>query len=197
MERYLAGEPVEEELYRAGRILARVMVRQRGLFLPGGTEDDLIQEGLIGFWEAVSAWRTSAGVPFHRLAQVCIARQVLQAVTAANRLKHGPLNEAARLDESAPHSERRPLTYLDLLRATDGDPEECLMRQEEQHEAHVLLLGLCQGLSRLERESLLRVADGQSYAEVAAALGISRKSVDNAVQRARLKLRRRREAMSA
>ncbi len=45
-------------------------------------------------------------------------------------------------------------------------------------------------LSELELEVFRRRAGGASYQEVAAELGVSAKSVDNAVMRARRKLRR-------
>ncbi|WP_374713793.1 sigma-70 family RNA polymerase sigma factor [Symbiobacterium terraclitae] len=195
--RYLAGEPVEEELFSAGRIMVRARIRMYGWYLPGATEEDLIQEGLIGFWMALRDWRPERGMSFRWFADMCITRHIITAVKTATRQKHAPMNEAASLDEPAPCSDRRPITYADLLTSPLGNPERYVIQLEELEEARLLILGLCQGMSRLERESLLRITGGQTYAQVAQALGTTVKAVDNAIQRARLKLRRRREAMSA
>src|SRR5690606_15020176 len=96
---------------------------------------------------------------------------------------------------------RRPkgqIVYLrDLLPAPDGDPVQHVVALEDMREEEVLVAGALQGLTALERESLLRISCGQTYAEAARALGTTTKAIDNALQRAKRKLLRRREALSA
>jgi len=196
-ERYHAGEPVRDDLIAAGYPLVRAIICQRGWFAPGYELDDLTQEGMIGYTEAVDSWRPDVVRLFRSWAAFCIRRELIAVLKAANRVKHSFLNDAASLDAPAPWADKRPLALIDLVEADDGDPEEYLLRQEEIHETRLLLLGVCQGMSALERDALLRVTDGQSYVEIARALGKTPKAIDNAIWRARRKLNRRREAMSA
>lgn len=195
--RYRDGEPVEEELYSLGYRFSKAICLHRGWSMPGGDRDDLIQEGAIGFMEAVRDWRPDGGSSFSTFAGMCIVRQMIAAMRSANYLKRRVLTYAVRLERPI----RRPkgqIVYLrDLLPAPDGDPVQHVVALEDMREEEVLVAGALQGLSNLEREAVLRITRGQSYAEAARALGTTPKAIDNALQRARRKLLRRREAMSA
>lgn len=197
--RYRAGEPVMDELYQEAYSLARAIIHQRGWFLPGGERDDLEQEGIIGFWQAVQGWDPDAGYRFASFAGMCMTRKMRSALRGANYPKRRILNDAIRIDAPIRRGGRDddPLYLIDMLESPFGDPERCLIDLEERREEALLVAGVLQGLSALEREALLRVTWGQSYTEAARAMGTSPKAVDNALQRARRKLLRRREAMSA
>lgn len=196
--RHRAGEPVETELYQLGRALSISVIVRRGWWITGGTMDDAIQEGLIAFWYAVEHWNPARG-RFTPFAAECIRCALVTAQTKANRLKHQPLNSALSLDKPIKANRGRSrLVYLgDAIPDPGADPLDYLLDQEDRQETAWLLAGLLQGLSDLEREALLRTTFGQTYAEAAQALGTNTKAIDNALQRAKEKLRRRREALSA
>ena len=59
----------------------------------------------------------------------------------------------------------------------------------EKEQASALHRQIAEVLSRQEREIFLLFVNGLSYDEIAARMQISAKSVDNAIQRARRKLR--------
>lgn len=65
------------------------------------------------------------------------------------------------------------------------DPEALVVERES---AERLLLRLKELLTAREYAVLLRYLDGYSYAEIAAAMRLSQKAVDNALQRVRRKV---------
>ena len=70
----------------------------RTLYLIGGENEDLIQEGMIGLYKAIRTYRPGESA-FASYAQVCVNRQMYTAVQASGRKKHEPLNEYISLSE--------------------------------------------------------------------------------------------------
>ena len=79
----------------------RDMVRKeaRSFFLAGGDEEDLIQEGMIGLFKAVTSYQEEKNTSFSTFAYLCVQRQIYTTITAFNRKKHIPLNTAISLFE--------------------------------------------------------------------------------------------------
>lgn len=69
----------------------------RKYFVPGGDQEDVRQQAMIGFWKAARDYDEAAGASFSSFARTCMQRQVITAVKAANRMKHSPLTEADRI----------------------------------------------------------------------------------------------------
>ena len=141
----------------------------RPLFLAGGDNEDLVQEGMIGLLDAIRSFSSGCGVPFEAFASVCIRRRMISAIRAASARKHAPLNDAV------------PLEALPVL---NGDPESELIGRES---FRTFMEGLQGCLSGTERKILDLYLEGFSYREIAQRVGREPKSVDNAVQRIRRK----------
>ena len=168
-----AEERIISEYSRVVRACARPY------FLAGGDSEDLIQEGMLGLLSAVRTFDPAKGVKFATYAEYCVRRRIYSAIRTASGQKHTPLNsyislESPQLDESNTQS-----AYF--LR----DPEDFVIARESAGEVERLLYG---ALSRFESSVLELYLEGMSYSEMAASLGKSNKSVDNAVQRVRKKL---------
>src|SRR5688500_6925570 len=71
-----------------------VRLKASAYFMLGGESDDLIQEGLLGLFKAVSDFRTDRESSFRNFAELCITRQIITAVKTASRNKHAPLNQS-------------------------------------------------------------------------------------------------------
>ena len=71
----------------------------KAMYLLGGENDDLIQEGMIGLFKAVQDYDVNQKVSFYSFARLCITRQMYSAVTASKRQKHIPLNSYVSLYE--------------------------------------------------------------------------------------------------
>lgn len=152
-------------------------------FLPGGTRDDLRQEARIGLLSAIRDYRPGEGTTFKSFAGLCITRQVLTAVKTATRIKHRLLNDSARIGVS---ESGEAIEIVDLLPSDLClDPYLIVVAKEQLAD----LIARMPKLTPLERRSILGLANGLTYSEVADLIGVTEKSVDNARVRAHLKLR--------
>lgn len=157
--------------------------RARSYFVAGGAYEDVVQEGLVGVFKAIRDFDPSLGAPFSAFVKLCVSRQILTAVKNAARQKHGPLNSSLSLDAPSPDG----ATLGDTLRASTMSDPSLLVASSEQIEA--LRDAMRSELTALESDVLGLYLEGKSYQEIAAAVGGHAKSIDNALQRLRSKLR--------
>ena len=169
---------VEELLHRY-----RLFVRRKAqtYFVPGGDADDVIQEGMIGLYRAMTRFDPARG-SFREFAATCVKSQILSAITSARRKGNLALNTSTPLD---------PLTAGDdtdapvnELAAGDDPAAEVIWRLERSELARFVRASL----SDFEQQVLVRYLAGQSYETIAAALNRGAKAVDNALQRIRRKV---------
>lgn len=137
--------------------------------------EDLVQEGMLGFLEAVKSYDAGKGVPFKAYAGICINNRILSAVREILNSKNAALSKAEPLD----------YTKVDFISAED--PAEYLFDAEAV--SHIFSV-LNNELSDFEKEVVKRRLSRFSYADIASQLGCSEKSVDNALQRIRKKMRK-------
>lgn len=159
--------------------------KSRAYFLMGADRDDLMQEGLFGFFKAIRDYESNHDSTFRNFAEVCIIRQVLTAVKTATRQKHQPLNSYVSLNKPV-FTEENERTLTDMLaNLYMPDPEELFIDKE-----NVVLMErtLKRLLSPYELEVISRYLDGESYQEIADSTNRSIKSIDNALQRVKRKL---------
>ena len=167
------------------RYKGMVRALARPYFLPGADREDLLQEGMIGLYKAILHYAPGHDASFRSFAELCIARQLISAVTSAARNKHQPLNSYVSLYSNAPTESGENQTYLDVLPLTAEDPADALLHKEAEQETRRLL---DERLSPFERQVVSLFLSGLSYQQIAQALSCSRKSVDNALQRVRRKM---------
>ena len=107
------------------------MVRKeaRSFFLAGGDEEDLIQEGMIGLFKAVTSYQEEKNTSFSTFAYLCVQRQIITTITAFNRKKQIPLNTAISLFEQKNQEEE--LSLDEILETPEETPEEMMLRKEE------------------------------------------------------------------
>ena len=138
---------------------------------PGLDFEDAVQEGLIGLFDALRSCRDSQLDSFPAYAAACIRHAQTDARRTALRKKHAPLNFSV------------PLAAADA--ALPG-PEERAIAEERCAD---VLARMHTQLSNLERQALCLTMDGIASEKAAARLGITPRAVQNAVTRARRKLR--------
>ena len=172
-----------DELYHRYKNIVRG--KARPYFLVGADRDDLIQEGMIGFFKAVRDYDSSKNDSFRPFAEMCIVRRILTAIKQATRNKHMPLNKYESLYRSVydDDSEKQLLDMIGMSSASD--PEELYLKQEFSRSVEETMRT---ELTPFEHSVLKRFLDGMSYSEIAASLGRTSKAVDNALQRIRKKL---------
>jgi RNA polymerase sporulation-specific sigma factor len=141
-----------------------------GLFAPGYTKDDLLNEARLGLWLAKNRWDSSKGAGWFSFSYTLARRKVMDLVTLANRKKHTPLH-----------------SYSDLeLSGCFNIPESFEINEAKTVVTH--LMSQIE-LTDLERDVMDCYFKDMGYTETAKKLGINYKKVDNAIQRVRKKLR--------
>ncbi len=131
----------------------------------GESTDDLHQEALLAFYRAVKTYDTEKkGVTFGLYAKICINNRmisILRRAGAENRRK-----AAVSLMKTSARTTDRYFPALDGV-------SEMMDRL----------------LTKYEKKVLIMYIEGKSYKDIALTLGRNEKSVDNALFRARSKLR--------
>ena len=160
----------------------------KAMYLLGGENDDLIQEGMIGLFKAVRDFDINQETSFYSFAELCISRQMYTAIKLSQRQKHMPLNSYISLydiKKTASEDKQSPLIEQ-LEMETNNNPEELFIDKERML---MLVHELNQRLSDMERRVLHLHLQGEDYRAIAELLDKSPKSIDNALQRIRQKMR--------
>lgn len=171
------GETIIED-YLMEKYKGLVRQKARAMFLIGGDTDDLIQEGMIGLFKAVRDFQPGREATFATFARMCIDRQIYSAIQNSNRQKHLPLNSYVSLNQE---DESSPIWELSV-----ENPEEIIIDQETTRD---LQQKISDYLSPMENKVLDRYLKGEGYVEIGRIRGKSPKSIDNALQRIRAKIR--------
>ena len=144
----------------------------------GGESEDLIQEGMIGLFEAIQSYNPEKDASFYSFAALCVSRQMYTAVKAAGRKKHSPLNTYVSLDQDTKDQDGQDMLASYAL---NGVSAEDLFIDREY--TALMKHKLMEVLSPLEQNVLKLYLKGVNYTEIAGLLDMSSKSVDNALQR--------------
>ena len=164
------------------------MVRKkaRTMFLIGGENDDLIQEGMIGLFKAVRDYQPDKDASFQTFAGICVDRQIYNAIQSSNRQKHQPLNSYISLSEQDGENVEH------LGDAWVENPESIIIDQEN---VQSLEQEITTTLSPMENQVLEYYLAGNGYGEIAQIMGKTPKSIDNALQRIRTKIKEQLEKL--
>ncbi|MCM1282534.1 MAG: sigma-70 family RNA polymerase sigma factor [Muribaculaceae bacterium] len=158
-----------------------VRKKTNAMYLIGGETEDLIQEGMIGLFKAIRDYRQDRDSSFYHFAELCVNRQLYSALEASNRKKHFPLNSYVPL--SGTEDDGEDGAFLGQTKS----PEQQIIEQELWSDFKKRLTG---NLSKMENKVLILYLEGYNYIQIAELLQKSPKSVDNALQRIRQKIKR-------
>ena len=166
-----------------------VRSKAKSMFILGGDNEDLIQEGMLGLFKAVRDYDSGRDASFFTFADLCISRQMYTAVQASQRKKHVPLNTYISLYSDTGEQtdgESRELAEV-LAGKTQQDPEALFLDKERvDYLEHVI----DKELSSFEKEVLDLYLTGMSYSQIAKVLGREEKATDNALQRLKSKIKK-------
>ena len=163
-----------------------VRKKSRTMFLIGGENDDLIQEGMIGLFKAVRDYQPDKDATFQTFASICVDRQIYNAIQSSNRQKHQPLNSYVSLSEQGGENEEH------LGDTWVENPESIIIDQENVEN---LEQEITTTLSPMENQVLEYYLAGNGYGEIAELMGKTPKSIDNALRRIRTKIKEQLEQL--
>ncbi len=148
-------------------------------FLIGGETDDLVQEGLLGVLDAIKSYDSEKMDRFYPFAKLCINRKMIKLIDSSNEKKYSPLNSAISLDIEKD-------SINDYLLDEFMDPERLLLDKENEELVREMILKI---LSPFEQQVFSQMILGYDYIQIADFLDKSPKSIDNAMQRIRNKVK--------
>lgn len=149
----------------------------RRFFVKGADSDDLLQEGMIGLFKAITGYVEPDGpdntYAFDGFARKCIRNQILNEIRSLQSRKNDPLDDYVPFVEDC----EELVGYID-------SPEDTVIESETRNSMTRELYSV---LSELEKRVLVKYFDGIKYSEIAAELGCTEKTVANAMCRVRRK----------
>ncbi len=144
-------------------------------YINGLDNDDLHQEGMIGFVSAVYSYDSARGVKFDTYFKTVITRKMISALRKIGINEKDPLHLYISIDEQ------------ELLEVSDPSPEDFLLFREKLDEVNRYADA---NLSSTELRVYKLCILGFISSEISDILDMDIKSVDNTIQRIRRKLRK-------
>jgi len=145
----------------------------------GLDKNDLIQEGMIGLNHAIEKYQEQQDVLFYTYAKKCIERKIISVVISSNRNKNKILNESISYDDDEN-------LLLRFIKSQTPSPEEEILNLELEED---LLQKIREVLTDLEEQVFSLLISGFKYKEIAEILDKDGKSIDNAIQRIKVKIK--------
>lgn len=146
----------------------------RRFFLVGGDTEDLVQEGMCGLYSAIISFDGESG--FNNYAYACIKNRICDAVKKSSNKKNSALNRFLPFFEDN-----------EGMAVSEFSPEEALIDSETVSEFFEIMNRF---LSPMEYRAICMYIEGSPIAEISVALNRTYKQTDNALMRAKHKLRR-------
>lgn len=154
-------------------------------YLIGGDEDDLMQEGMLGFFKAINTFDFE-NHEFLPYAKTLIHNQIVNAIKRANSGKAGFLNESIQLNNQGEIVVEEKNKVFGLPNSTFTPEQEVL--SSENHE--FVLKFARENLSEFENDVLMFYLQGFDYKDIMQKLNTNYKSVDNALSRIKNKFKK-------
>lgn len=162
----------------------KVIAISREYFLIGADEDDLIQEGMIGLYKAIMVYDKTKNHNFSAFASLCIHRQLQNAVKNANRIKNVPLNSYLPINFLGGIGDDEHNFKLIIV-----DDNSDIEKEYIDKELTAIVISKVKNLLTEQQFNMLKMfLNGQSYSQMAEALDITTKQVDNTLQAIKRKL---------
>lgn len=139
--------------------------------------DDMLQEAHMAVLNAVTNYDVSKSSSFKTFAAVCINNRLLNFIKSKSAKQIVSQSGFTDLESS----DNLPVNDSEIV-----NPENIFIDKEQYKLLREIIKNL---LSALEYDVFECILEGKSYEETANKLGLNSKSVDNAMQRVRKKLR--------
>lgn len=143
--------------------------------------NDLVQEGMIGLSIAINTFNDNKDTSFYTFARLCIIRRIFSTLISNKRYKHQILNESLSV-ERITESEKG----ADVLIDDKNNPEELLLSDENMRE---LIKNIENVLTSFECEVFELKTAGFTTSEISEMLEKDKKSISNAIERIKVKLK--------
>lgn len=141
-------------------------------YLPQTQVEDAVQEATFALYSSIKSYDSEKSV-FSTFATTCIKRSVISQIRKTNSLKNIP---------------QELITSIENVQLTDVNSPENILIEKENYKTLTDSIKL--ELSKMEYGVLQLFLEGNSYNQIAEKLGLTEKSVDNALARIRKKIKK-------
>ena len=174
-------EKALDELY--DKYKHKMLLIAKKYYLNDGNDDDIVQEGMLGFLKAINTYDENK-CDFYPYLKMLVEQQIINAIKKSNSLKNSPLNDRYNLNSQGELEigvEEKVLGIpSDIL-----SPEKKVLMEENKKELYNLMSFK---LSSFEKQVLQLYLSGFSHYDIMEKLKVNYKSVDNALSRIKVKL---------
>ena len=164
----------------ANRYLWLIRSIASGYKISGLDSDDLIQEGMLGLLYAAKTYSPDKGAKLQTYVSLCIRRRIIALLEHSVTNKSKSMNNYVSLEQTDREIPLNP-------ESDNINPEDMIISYESLSEIHKRIND---SLSKKEKSVFDLYIAGETYQSIGQALSMSVKSVDNALQRIRRKLRK-------
>ena len=173
LEKSKTDEKAVEDLLNLYKPLVSKIARRYSFVV--GELDDLIQEGMIGLYQAIKGFDKNKDASFKTFANLCITRKLQSAIRKQNNNKNKVFLELFDIDA---------FENFDIASDKENPEKTAISRENFDY----INQQINEKLSDYEKHILKLYLNGLSYDKIAFECNVSKKSVDNALSRLRSKL---------
>ena len=166
------------------RFIPLVNSRASSYFSEGLDPEDLAQEGMIGLLRAVRCYSKEKGASFKTFALLCVNRSIISAVRHSLSCAKIPASTLLSINSE---KDSNLLSVEETIDANVRNPEDIVISADN---TNTIYDNFGKYLSKLEYKVFVLYLIGCSYDVIAQKLSLDRKSVDNALCRAKDKLKK-------
>ncbi len=151
----------------------------------GIDKNDMYQEALVGFSDGLASYKDNKNTALPTFLTLCVERRVISAIIKAGRIKNQIMIDSLSLEYDY-GSDKSTLKEI-ISDNNDNNPLYNLMEDEVVSE---LENRIKESLSNNEIQVYTLMINNFSYLEIAKLLSKTPKSVDNTIQRIKLKVKK-------
>ncbi|MCI8575571.1 MAG: sigma-70 family RNA polymerase sigma factor [Bacilli bacterium] len=180
-----SSEEAKEIIYTKYKYIIDVIIKKYVFSAKklGVEYNDLYQEGLVGFADALNHYDETKKVQLSTFLSLCIERRLQNAILKAGRLKNKILLDSLSLDHE--YGEYQ-IPLREMIRDEKSDPLLGISKEEDYNE---LLEKIKNLLSESEYEVYNLLIHDLSYQDIAFILNKTPKQIDNTIQRLKHKIK--------
>lgn len=176
------NEEAKELMYKKYKPFIESVAKKLVHYSKGLETSDFIQEGMLALSNAIISFDEEKDITFYTYARACIEKKMISLVVKNNSTKHKILNNSIPFEINDDEGEH--LIFGDILEDKGSNPEDVIMNSEEEK---ILLNNIRNNLTDFENQVFDLKISGFSYKEIAEILEKNPKSIDNSIQRIKIK----------
>lgn len=182
-----ASEDAKDILFEKYRYIIDIEVKKylNMANMLGYDYNDLYQDGLVGFADALNSYREDRESALPSFITLCVNRRLQVAIIKAGRIKNKVIVDSLSLEHSY---NSLPVPLKDIISDNSkNDPLENILKEEDYTE---LVNKIKDVLSESEYKVYELMVSGLKYNEIALVLDKNPKQIDNTMQRIKNKVKK-------